>query len=37
MKVTTSEPWGRLLDGASTVSARRETITGDSIFVLTQR
>jgi hypothetical protein len=35
--VTTVEPWGRLLDGAAVVSARRETISGDSIFVLTQR
>jgi hypothetical protein len=37
VKVTTTEPWGKLLAGASTVAARRETITGDSIFVLTRR
>jgi hypothetical protein len=37
VKVTTAEPWGRLLEGATTVAAHRETIAGDSVFVLTQR
>jgi hypothetical protein len=37
VKVATTEAWGRLLEGATIVSARRETVTGDSIFVLTQR
>ncbi len=37
VKVATTEPWGRLLEGAATLSARYETITGDSIFVLTRR
>lgn len=35
--VATSEPWGKLLEGAILVSAHRETISGDSIFVLTLR